>query len=135
MQLKPRHIFFTLCSLFLLYSIYIYLGPLRNTKAQEHPKDKIAEGRLVWQKYNCQACHQLYGLGGYLGPDLTNLTGQPKKDLNYIKGMISSGAKQMPAYHLSDNELNNLYTFLDAVNKTGNGDPRGFIISKTGMIY
>ena len=31
-----------------------------------------ARGRALWHRRNCQSCHQIYGFGGFLGPDLTN---------------------------------------------------------------
>ena len=70
MSLQPKHIYVTLCTLFLVYSFSIYLQPY--FKGSVADKTDIAAGRIVWQKNNCQSCHQLYGLGGYLGPDLTN---------------------------------------------------------------
>lgn len=29
-------------------------------------------GRELWYANACQVCHQVYGNGGFLGPDLTN---------------------------------------------------------------
>lgn len=85
-----------------------------------------ANGRLVWQKYNCQTCHQLYGLGGYLGPDLTNIMSVKGKGVTVLKAMIASGTKQMPAYHLNETEVNNLMEFLKSVDASGVADPRSF---------
>lgn len=117
----------SLCIVFLSYSVMLYLpGEINNTS--------IGEGRLVWQKYNCQACHQLYGLGGYLGPDLTNLTSTPGKNENYIRAMILSGTEQMPSFKLNETELNMLIRFLQEVDKTGDGRIGAFQVNWDGMI-
>lgn len=117
----------SLCIVFLSYSVMLYLpGEINNTS--------IGEGRLVWQKYNCQACHQLYGLGGYLGPDLTNLTSTPGKSEKYIRAMILSGTEQMPSFKLNETELNMLIRFLQEVDKTGDGRIGAFKVNWDGMI-
>ncbi|MCZ6597955.1 MAG: hypothetical protein O7B99_09975, partial [Planctomycetota bacterium] len=37
------------------------------------PLDELERaGLAVWRENNCQACHQVYGFGGFHGPDLTN---------------------------------------------------------------
>ena len=77
--MKPIHLFFSLCFLFLIYTLSIYLTPLTVAKMSTIDSEKAVSGRIVWQKYNCQSCHQLYGLGRYLGPDLTNVVSNPKK--------------------------------------------------------
>jgi nitric oxide reductase subunit C len=92
------------------------------------------EGRLVWQRYNCQSCHQLYGLGGYLGPDLTNLTSSPGKDENYLRAMILSGSDQMPSFKLNDEEMKLLIQFLYDVDKSGDGRNFTFDVNWDGMI-
>lgn len=103
--------------------------------ANQHPTAKeAANGRLVWQKYNCQSCHQLYGLGGYLGPDLTNLMSAPGKDSTYLRAVLGSGIKQMPVFKLSDEEFSLLLAFLDDVNQSGNASPRSFEKQWFGMI-
>lgn len=135
MKLKAKHVFFSLCSFFILYSFNIYLKPLNQSKNSENNKSTVAKTRLVWQKYNCQSCHQLFGLGGYLGPDITNITSNPNKGKDYIKAMLSSGVKQMPVFKLSDDEIDDLYLFLSSVNETGKADPRNFKISNSGMIH
>ena len=33
---------------------------------------KAIEGRRLYHESACQVCHQLWGQGGFLGPDLTN---------------------------------------------------------------
>lgn len=132
MRLKPLHIFFFLCSLFLIYSISIYTYRAKSLSEKENAN--ASQGRLVWQKYNCQACHQLYGLGGYLGPDLTNIISAQGKDDLYIKAMIRSGTKQMPAFDLSDKEETELIGFLKSTNTSGIADPRQFEIQPSGMV-
>ena len=132
MSLQPKHIYVTLCTLFIVYSFSIYLQPyFKNTVADT---DAIAAGRIVWQKNNCQTCHQLYGLGGYLGPDLTDVYSAPGKGKDFIKAMLTTGIKQMPAFHLSDKEFTQLTAYLKSVDESGNSDPRKFIKLKTGMI-
>lgn len=132
MSLQPKHIYVTLCTLFIVYSFSIYLQPyFKNTVADT---TDIAAGRIVWQKNNCQTCHQLYGLGGYLGPDLTDVYSAPGKGKDFIKAMLTTGIKQMPAFHLSDQEFTQLTAFLKSVDESGNSDPRKFTKLKTGMI-
>lgn len=134
MKLKPIHVFLTLCISFLIYSFNIYLVPLSIGENIKFDKKKASEGRIVWQDNNCQSCHQLYGLGGYLGPDLTNVYSNPKKGESLIKALVKSGVKQMPAFSLQENDLTNLLEFLKSVDASGNSDPRNFSITNYGMI-
>lgn len=78
---------------------------------------KAQNGRMVWQKYNCTSCHQLYGLGGYMGPDLTNVISG--KGVDYTRALISSGGGKMPALGVSASETDALLAFLSAVDSTG----------------
>ncbi len=134
-MIKPAYIFCVLCSLFLIYSTKIYLTPWLNKNEQANYKiEKAAEGRLVWQKYNCQSCHQLYGLGGYLGPDLTNICSDSMRGEVLIRTLVKSGVKQMPACKMSESELVYLIEFLKSVNASGKSDPRLFKINSIGMI-
>jgi cytochrome c1 len=48
--------------------------------------------------------------------------------------MVKSGTKQMPAFSLSDNEMNMLVEFLKSTDASGKADLRNFSISNFGMI-
>ncbi|MBK7754666.1 MAG: cytochrome c [Flavobacteriales bacterium] len=74
-------------------------------------------GIRIWQEENCQSCHQLYGLGGYMGPDLTNVVSQ--RDTMRIRTFIRYGTGRMPAHALSDEEIDQLIAFLAWVDRTG----------------
>lgn len=91
-----------------------------------------AEGKVIWQEKNCTACHQVYGLGGHLGPDLTNVSAT--RSTEYIKVFLSNGTQVMPNFHLSEHEKEALTTYLKELNKAGNGDPRSFKIHVDGTI-
>ena len=96
-------------------------------------KDQEAcDGKMVWQHYNCNACHQIYGLGGYLGPDLTNEYSLKGKDV--INAFLISGTSTMPVFHMSEKEMNDLVAFLKDVDRTGSADPRTFTIYPNGTI-
>lgn len=123
----PKRIFFVLFVCFLAFSIWIYAIPLFSpTPYSEKELHLVAEGRLVWQKHNCHTCHQLYGLGGYLGPDLTNVYSRTANNEAYIKGIIKSGVKQMPAFKISDGEMKALLHFLKNVDATGTSNPQDY---------
>lgn len=111
--------FLFLLLFYIFYSQLIYsFGTERGAHVQL--KDKASsQGKLVWQKYNCQACHQFYGLGGYLGPDLTNVYSAAGKGEGWIRAMLQLGPGSMPEFKLSDAELNSLIAFLKSVDQSG----------------
>lgn len=114
---------------FLCYSFFLYTMPA----ADRRPANKdVDAGKLVWQKYNCNACHQVYGLGGYLGPDLTNV--YSKKGEEYILAFLKSGTNAMPVFNLNPEETKALLAFLKDMDISGKADPRTFTINKDGTI-
>ena len=130
--MKPIYVFVILCISFLVFSSGIYFS--EGEIQQKEFSKEVADGKMVWQKHNCQSCHQIFGLGGYLGPDLTNLMAQEGKGKLFLKAMVESGTKQMPAFKLSKEEMQALSTFLSEVNLSGKSDPRSFEIFSSGMI-
>ncbi len=103
---------------FIVYNIYIYTQDTSASTAQPLTESAL-RGEHLWQKNNCTACHQLYGLGGYLGPDLTNIASNPTKGPEYAKAFFNSGIKSMPKFEFTEDEKNDLATFLKEVDKTG----------------
>ena len=89
---------------------------------------------LFRSKYNCQACHQLFGLGGYLGPDLTNVYGDPHKGEAAIRSIVNYGNKQMPSFNFTEQEMHALLEFLKSTDAAGTSDPRKLTIQSDGMI-
>lgn len=114
---------------FLFYSIYLYSSlPVKDYTFDE----EAGKGKFVWQQYNCNACHQVYGLGGYLGPDLTNVYSSRGKD--YIKAFLNLGTASMPVFHLTEQEMKNLLAFLNNIDASGKSDPRRYTIKYDGTI-
>lgn len=123
----PKRIFFVLFVCFIAFSVWIYTIPLFSpSQYSEKELHLVAEGRLVWQKHNCHTCHQLYGLGGYLGPDLTNVYSRSGNNEHYIRGIVKSGVKQMPAFEISEEEMNALLQFLKNVDQSGTSNPQDY---------
>ena len=135
MRIKAKHVFTALCTAFAIYSLSIYLVPFRKHLLTTPETVTGSRGRLVWQNNNCESCHQLYGLGGYLGPDLTNVYSAKGKGPVYIKAMIHSGTNTMPSFSLSAEEETDLLQFLKITDASGISDPRIFRISSFGMIH
>lgn len=122
-------IFLLLFTGFLSYSFIIYT----NLEKEEIPvSTQAAQGKLLWQKYNCTSCHQFYGLGGHLGPDLTNVYG--KRSPEYITAFIKYGTPVMPNFHLNEQEIEALLAFLEQTNASGNSDPRTYRLKYDGTI-
>lgn len=102
--------------LYLLYSFTVYIY---GTKTDIQPSTQVQHGFDLWQKKNCQACHQLYGLGGYMGPDLTNIMSNPQKGATYAYVFMKAGSARMPNFKLSDTEISDLSAFLKWVDSSG----------------
>ena len=118
-----------LVTAFLSFSFFLY-SALPVKSGQENKEADT--GKLAWQKYNCNACHQVYGLGGFLGPDLTNV--YSKKGEGYIHAFLKSGTTIMPDYHLSQQEIKDLTSFLKTIDASGSADPKTFTINYDGSI-
>lgn len=106
-----------LASLFGLYNFIIYTN--ENPKYTTVLSHKALEGQALWQENNCFTCHQLYGLGGYLGTDLTNIYAAKGKGEKLIKVALNSGIKSMPRFNFTEKEKEALVTFLKEVDQTG----------------
>jgi nitric oxide reductase subunit C len=79
-------------------------------------------GRDVWLERNCQACHQFYGFGGFLGPDLTNAASRLTRAR--LDEVLTVGSRQMPPFHLSADEITWIETYLREIDATGIGQAR-----------
>ncbi|MFQ5547063.1 MAG: c-type cytochrome [Woeseia sp.] len=106
----------TLCLAFVPYSGYVYT---QGTEAS-HIAPMGAEaryGQQLFQEHNCIACHQFYGLGGYMGPDLTNVISD--KGAAYARAFLTSGTRRMPNFELSERDLDAMVAYLAFVDSTG----------------
>lgn len=114
-----RTIFFGLVGLFVVQSGFTW------TSATAVPDEAAAydasaeRGAQLYRDFNCTACHQFYGLGGYMGPDLTNVTIEEGKGEAYAKGIILSGTQRMPALGLTPPQADDLVAYLNAAAATG----------------
>jgi nitric oxide reductase subunit C len=118
-----------LLTAFLTYSGYLYSHlPVRESKVT----NTQYHGKILWQKYNCNACHQLYGLGGFLGPDLTNE--YSLKGPAYIRAFLQNGTAIMPDFKLNEGELKALTDYFQNIDASGKADPRKFLIHSNGSI-
>jgi nitric oxide reductase subunit C len=111
-----RTIFMTIIILASGYSYKVYTGGTDNDNGLLK-SDAAIRGKLTWQEYNCSACHQLYGLGGYMGPDLTNEIALKGKD--YARAFISGGSLKMPDLHLNKEQQDDIIEYLICLNRSG----------------
>lgn len=117
-----RWFFGILCAAFAVYSAYVYTAGTQ-TPHQFTATMQVRQGQAIFQRQNCIACHQFYGLGGYMGPDLTNVATAPDKGAAYARAFIESGTERMPDLGLSDSQVDAVVAFLEFVGATENYPP------------
>ncbi|MFI5150894.1 MAG: c-type cytochrome [Bacteroidia bacterium] len=127
-------IFSALFVFFLIFTVLVDTIGTETDKGCDFLTPPAIQGKLLFQKYNCTACHQLYGLGGYMGPDLTNVISAPGKGVIYARALLSSGTSRMPDFKLSKEEMDCLIAYLVYVDKTGLSPVRHFDINKDGTV-
>lgn len=109
---------FLLVLAFVTQTVFVYADSSQTTPFE----GQALEGRQIWFANNCQACHQLYGFGGFLGPDLTNAASRINQ--NQLEDRLSMGKGLMPRFDLSPDEVDSLWVFLEEMDLTGIGQAR-----------
>lgn len=133
--MKPRKYLFILLllsTLFLVYNFFIYTDS--SAYGNVHLSEKAIRGENLWLKNNCNSCHQIYGLGGYLGPDLTNVYSFRQNNDAYLKAMFNSGIKTMPLFQFNESEKEELLQFLKEVDQTGHYPNINAKINRDGWV-
>ena len=78
--------------------------------------DAVVRGKHVWETNQCIGCHSLLGEGAYFAPELGNV--YERRGPDFIKGWIQAmptnapGRRQMPQFHFTDAQLDDLVEFL-----------------------
>jgi nitric oxide reductase subunit C len=100
-------------------------------RTQEEKLDaRVVAGKWVWQKYNCNDCHTILGIGGYYAPDVTKVMRYRDADwtIRFLKDpqAVWPAARKMPNLHLKDQEIADVVAFLTWVNSidTNNWPPK-----------
>ncbi len=76
---------------------------------------QAVEGRRLFHDNACQVCHQLWGQGGFLGPDLTNAAS--RVDSTRLASLLTVGSGQMPAFGFSDDQIAAMRAFLAEIDR------------------
>lgn len=132
--LTRRVVFWSLMILFVIHSLLVFTIGTNDDKAAALMTEGAQKGKLLFQKFNCTACHQLYGLGGYMGPDLTNVMSVQGMREQYVRVFLQNGTQRMPNFHLSEQETSDLIAYLKYVDKTGISPVKKFSLNPDGTV-
>lgn len=104
---------------FVSYSLLVYTkGTHSRIALDEKTNMMVDQGKQLFQQYNCIACHQLYGLGGFLGPELTTAWSDPARGEMYMRTFLKYGGPRMPNYHFNERQISSLVSFLRYIDST-----------------
>ncbi len=120
MRVKTAGVFFFVASGISLIVFLALTGDSLKRLPQRTQEDaltpQVAAGKWVWQKYNCNDCHTILGIGGYYAPDVTKVreTRDPDWLARFLKDPhgVWPVPRQMPTLGLSDPEIQNVIAFL-----------------------
>jgi|TARA_B100001059_G_C17821271_1_gene578444 nitric oxide reductase subunit C len=121
---------------YFFYSIYIFASGTDSLPGMIAHSDESRHGQELFQEYHCIACHQFYGLGGHMGPELTNAMSYRGGNVGEIiaRQFLANGGNGMPNLNLTETEISALIAYLKFVDKTGTYPPKNYKV-KWGMIY
>lgn len=89
--------------------------PARSNAAEITPA--VVRGKHVWETRNCIGCHTLLGEGAYFAPELGNVIAR-RGSGDFVKAWMKAqptnipGRRQMPQFHLTEQQLDDLVEFL-----------------------
>lgn len=113
--MKKGIVFLFLFSSFVVYTLFVYT---KGTEANGIVmNDEAIRGKYLYQKHNCAACHQIYGLGGYLGPELTSMISSNENSVLVATAQLKSGTQRMPYFHLNESEIREIIEYLKYIDQ------------------
>ncbi len=92
--------------------------------------DEAILGQQVWQQEHCISCHSIYGLGGHLGPDLTQII--HRKGEAFTRAYILAGGYKMPRKLIAEPELSHLMSYLRFIDNSGTYPIKTFPLNAYG---
>lgn len=101
--------------------------------------ESVSAGQALWQKFGCEGCHTLYGIGGGYAPDLTHIV--ESRGESYLREFfVNPNAfhpkdRLMPRFTISVSETGELIDFLAWVGQAqagANFPPRTINVSGGG---
>lgn len=106
---------------FFLQGALVYTDAGSNPGSTTPLSPVAREGEALFRANGCQSCHQLFGMGGFLGPDLTNAARRvpPAR----FAEVLQYGTPTMPAFHLDQAQRGAILAYLEAIDATGRGTP------------
>lgn len=111
--------FLFLFSSYCIYSWFVYTTGTHDTFTNKaNNSTSVKKGKMLFQQYNCISCHQVYGLGGYIGPELTQAYSDKLRGPLYIKAFLKSGSKMMPDFKLTEDEIESLTEYLHYIDQS-----------------
>ena len=131
--LNRRGILAAFCAVFVVYSATVYTAGTETPEPGRLTRH-VKNGLALFQENNCIACHQFYGLGGYMGPDLTNVISAPGKGAGYARAFIENGTSRMPNFNFSAAEIDDLVHFMEFVDASGEYPARNPDIRWNGTV-
>ena len=110
-----------------VFFILVFVGLILHTETRIPVRSKsteitaeVARGKHIWETRNCIGCHTLLGEGAYFAPELGNV--YQRRGPEFIKAWMQAqptgtpGRRQMPQFHLTDDQLHDLVEFLKWTN-------------------
>ncbi len=97
-----------------------------DTRSPVQLEGEALRGARLFQQHNCQSCHQIYGFGGFLGPDLTNIASRfgETRLRAHLQTALATGPGQMPVFDVPPADVDALTAWLVALDKSGTGQAR-----------
>lgn len=131
---KKQIAFAALFLVFIAYSGVVYTSGTVYGKGASHFTEEAKRGKDVFQENNCISCHQIYGLGGYMGPDLTNILSSRENEESVARAFLKSGTGKMPNFHLENEEIDALIAYLKYIDQAGVYPVRAYEITAIGTV-
>jgi len=111
-------------AVFIALTVHSHFYVLNNSTSKLPLTEEVVLGKRVWEKNSCINCHTLHGEGAYFAPEVGNVmtrwgvADDPEGAFETLKTWMEAqpsgveGRRQMPNFHLTDDEIRGLAEFL-----------------------
>ena len=116
---RARNIFYGGVVFSALLFLALTFHTIRKMPQRDHRENLTAEvvrGKHLWETRNCVGCHTILGEGAYFAPELGNV--YQRRGPEFIKVWMKiqptgvAGRRQMPQFHFSEQQLDDIVAFL-----------------------